>query len=78
MTDDLETLRQAVEAFGRRKNELSEDGKVALKNVTFNLKRYMEDRGRPMDERDERVMKYLRKLIDEDLAIIAAELSGKS
>lgn len=78
MTDDLETLRQAVEAFGRRKNELSEDGKVALNNVTFNLGIYAKARENFLETKDERVMEVVRRFITDDIKTIEAELSRNS
>lgn len=78
MTDDLETLRQAVEAFGRRKNDLSNAGRVALNNVTFNLKVYAQAREHVLETRDERVMEVVRKFITEDLATIEADLRANS
>lgn len=77
MTDDLETLRQAVEAFGRRKNDLSDAGKVALDNVTFNLGIYAKARENFLETKDERVMEIVRRFIMDDLATIEADLSGK-
>jgi SHS2 domain-containing protein len=77
MTDDLETLRKAVEAFGRRKNELTEDGKQALYRITFNIKIYAQARENIVETRDERPVELMRKLIVEDIAIIEAELRTK-
>jgi hypothetical protein len=78
MADDLETLRQAVEAFGRRKNDLTEDGQVALNNVTFNLTVYAKARENMKETRDVRPVELLRTLILEDIAIIERDLSGNS
>lgn len=76
MTDDLEALRKAVEAFGRRKNELTPAGKSALANVTFNLKRYAEARelAEPADERGLAVM---RNAITHDIEIIERDLTAQ-
>jgi SHS2 domain-containing protein len=77
MNDDLETLRKAVEAFGRRKNELTEDGKQALYRITFNIKIYAQARENIVETRDERPVELMRKLIMEDIAIIEADLKGE-
>lgn len=74
MSDDLEALRKAVEAFGRRKNELSSAGQVALNNVSFNLKRYAEAYEGVLEARDVRFLDVVRKIILEDIGIIEADL----
>lgn len=78
MTDDLETLRKAVEAFGRRKNDLTPAGKSALACVTANLKTYAKAMEGYQETRDERVMKLVRELILQDIATIEADLKPKA
>jgi hypothetical protein len=75
MSDDLEALRKAVEAFGRRKNELSPEGKQALNCVTTNLKTYAKAMEGYQETRDERVMKLVRSLILDDIATIERDLT---
>lgn len=77
MTDDLETLRKAVEAFGRRKNDLTPTGKSALACVTANLKTYAKAMEGYVETRDERPITLLRSLILDDIAAIERELKPK-
>jgi hypothetical protein len=75
MSDDLEALRKAVEAFGRRKNDLSEHGRQALLRVGTWLKLLAELLPREHeDPRNPPLTKMVREQLDIDLAFLQADM----
>lgn len=76
MSDELSSLRAAIQALSRRHGSLGVVGRNKLKLLASNLKTYERINDGVLEERDARVLNLLRELLIADIRDIEAELKN--